>query len=228
MITCLVCDREFRAITNSHLATHGLTGSSYRLAFPGAGNGKRRVFRMSMDEAAVLYQDQRLSANAIAKLKGVHPELIRRELKHYGFHVRSERQRPNVFRYDPTGHERLEALAIGLWMGEGTKRGKRVELTNCDPTILRVWLSYLVKVCHVDVAKLRLRVQIHDAAHRAEAELYWQTHLGIDVLFRFSQKRQLVEGAPIKQPMGTATLQYNSKFLLELIQRRAVELADCS
>ncbi|HJQ70597.1 MAG TPA: hypothetical protein VKA70_16590 [Blastocatellia bacterium] len=183
-----------------------------------------RRLLISKDEAIELYEKRRLSINAIATSRGVHPELIRRDLIYLGFTTRSQKQPPNYFSYDPRGLETLEAAAIGIWMGEGTKRGKRVEVTNCDPVILRVWLSFLKKVCHVESRKLRLRIALHDAELKDAAKQYWQEALGLSIPCAFSIKK-LKAGAPVKQPMGTASLRFNSIFLLEHIQHRAVGLA---
>jgi len=179
---------------------------------------------ISKDEALALYEGQKISINAIASAREVHPNTIRRNLLNLGFTTRSQKQRPNAFSYDSQAHEGLEALALGIWMGEGTKKGKRVEVTNCDLCILRVWLSFLIKVCRADVNKLWLRIALHDAKLKAEAVKYWREVLGMNLTLYFSIKA-LKANASVKQPIGTATLGFNSKFLLERIQHRAVELA---
>jgi len=139
-----------------------------------------------------------------------------------GFTIRSQTQKPNEFRYDPSGNEILDALAIGIWLGEGTKGGKRVEVTNCDPSILRTWIAFLLKVCHVEVSKLRLVVELHNAELTDEARRYWQDALDhkFPCCFRY---RASGEGK-VNRPMGTARVRYNSKFLQQRIQQRAVEL----
>ena len=224
METCRVCAREFKAVTNTHLVTHGLTGSEYRARFPGAKSGKKRIIRVSMEEAVELYERQQLSINSIAKAKGVHPDTIRRDLLYWGFETRPVRQKPNSFCYDAASLERLEALALGIWMGEGTKRGNRVAVTNCDPLVLRVWLDFLLRICRVDPEKVKLRIVLHDLDRKSESERYWQMQLGMPIPCFFSGREPKPDAEP-KQPMGTATLYYNSKFLMEQIQRRAVELA---
>jgi len=93
----------------------------------------------------------------------VHPNLLRRNLIYLGFRTRSEKQKLNAFEYHAEQeNEKLEALALGIWLGERTKSGKRVEVTNCNPLILRVWLSFLLKICSVNAAKLKLRISLHN------------------------------------------------------------------
>jgi hypothetical protein len=183
--------------------------------------GKKRLL-ITRVEAEELYVRQALSMREIARRQHVHVDSLRLELIALGFTIRSQTQQPNEFRYDPSGNEVLEALAIGIWLGEGTKKGKRVEVTNCDPSILKTWTAFLLKVCHVDGSKLRLVVELHDAALTEESRRFWQVALGHDFpcCFRY---RASAEGKS-NRPMGTARVRYNSKFLQQRIQQRAVEL----
>ncbi len=225
MVICKVCNNEFRAITRSHLAKHALTYDSYMELYPDADLGRKQRLLITPEEAKTLYQEKRQSLSAIAKLKGVHPDLIRRDLMYLGYKIRGHDASRYVCDYNATGHERLEALAIGIWMGEGRKSGRTVEVTNCDPNLLRIWLKFLLVVCNVSPEKLRLRVTIHDIRLKDESEAYWQQKLGMIIPCAFHVKKVTPgsEGIP-RQPMGTATLRINSKFLMELIQHKAVEL----
>lgn len=225
MITCAVCHQSFRAISQSHLAKHGLTPRTYLEKYPSAQLGKKQRLLLSHEEAQELYENQRMSANAIAKLKGVHPQLILDDLRYLGLATRTERNPVRRYEYDATGQEVLEALAIGIWMGEGYKNGKKLAITNCNPQFLRIWLRFLIDVCRVDVAKIHLRVTIHDLECVPEAEGYWSAQLGMVLRMSFDQHQLANPNGPIKQPMGTATISVNSVFLIETIKRRAVELA---
>jgi len=226
MVTCNVCQCQFRAITRSHLAKHQLTYAAYLCLYPNADLGRKQRLLITSDEAQRLYEEQRLSINAIAISKGVHPELIRRDLIYLGYEVRGHKANRYVCDYDPTGHEQLEALAIGIWMGEGSKGGKRLEVTNCSPTILKIWLKFLLVVCRVDSEKIRLRIHIHDRDLQNESEVYWQQQLGMSLSSTFSVKyAKPVAESERRQTMGTVAMYINSTFLQETIQRRAVELA---
>jgi hypothetical protein len=183
--------------------------------------GKKRLL-ITHAEAEELYVRQALSMREIARRRHVHVDSLRLELIDLGFTIRSQTQKPNEFQYDPSGNEALEALAIGIWLGEGTKEGKRVEVTNCDPSILKTWKAFLLKVCHVDGSKLRLVVELHDAGLTEESRLFWQAALGHNIPCCFRYRTPGVGKA--KRPMGAARLRYNSKFLQQRIQQRAVEL----
>jgi len=183
--------------------------------------GKKRLL-ITHEEAEELYVRQALSLRQIARQRQVPLYSLRLELVDLGFTIRSQTQKPNEFDYDPSGNEILEALAIGIWLGEGTKEGKRVEVTNCDPSILKTWTTFLLKVCHVDGSKLRLVVELHDAGLTEESRFFWQAQLGFNIPCCFRYKTPGV--AKAKRPMGAARVRYNSKFLQQRIQQRAVEL----
>jgi hypothetical protein len=185
---------------------------------------KKQRLLISFEEASELYEREKNSINSIAKSKGVHPNLLRRDLIYLGFKTRSEKQKINAFKYQANFNKRLEALALGIWLGEGTKLGKRVEVTNCNPFILKIWLAFLIKICNVDSSKLKLRISLHDSLLKEKARQYWSEELGMVINCFFSIKRTVPNYIP-KQPMGTATLSFNSAFLIKKIQQRTVELA---
>lgn len=225
MVTCKVCNKTFRAITRTHLATHQLTYASYRSLYRDADIGRKQRLLITLEEAKELYQEQRLSLSAIARLKGVHPDLIRRDLVYLGYEIRGHDDLAQVFNYDASGHEQLEALALGIWMGEGTKAGKRLAVTNCDPNILRIWIAFLLRVCNVDPDKLRLRVNIYETSSRDEVLQYWHHQLGVSMPCVFGTiKVSPGRTSPVRHPMGTATVYVNSTFLIKKIQLRVVEL----
>lgn len=173
---------------------------------------KQRLL-ISIDEALKLYVKRRLSINAIAKQKGVHPDLLRRDLIYLGVAVRSEKQKPDVFSYAPEKNRMLEAMALGLWLGEGTEQGKRVEITNCDPRIIRTRLYFLLEICGIELTKLRLNVQIHDLEQREKVAAYWRDQLGVE-LQTTCRQRAKTKSQIQKHPMGTARLSFNSVPLL--------------
>jgi hypothetical protein len=50
-------------------------------------------------------------------VKRSHPDLIRRDLIYLGFEIRGHTDLAQVYDYNSSNHEQLEALALGLWMG---------------------------------------------------------------------------------------------------------------
>jgi hypothetical protein len=199
-----------------------MTMAEYRQRHPKAALGWKKATLLSRAEAEELYIQRRMSSNAIAQLKGVHPQTIRDSLEYLGFAIRGHGEPRWFCDYDATGNEQLEALALGLWMGEGTKGGRRVELTNCDPSVLLVWVRFLLVVCHVEPEKLGLHISLHDEALVAESECYWRQALGLPIRCTFSIKK--LRSSIVKQPMGTAAIRVNSKHLLQIIRERVQEL----
>jgi hypothetical protein len=184
----------------------------------------RHELAITLEEAEEFYLRQRLSLSKLARKKGVHPNELRRDLMQFGIRIRPDRQPANSFQYDATGNEMLEAMALGIWLGEGTRAGgNRAEVSNCDPAVLRVWLKYLLQVCHADPAKIKMACILHDPNLVHEAKAYWEAELGMSLpcLFRFKRKGDGVA----KRPMGTIRLYFNSTYLHRYIQQRAAELA---
>ena len=134
--------------------------------------------------------------------------------------------RTNKFRYDPQGKEVLEALGLGIWMGEGSKGPRRVEVTNCDPKILRLWLQFLVEICGVAHEDIVLKINLHDPSRESEASRFWDQELGVCLRKQIPAKKVVVPNPKRKQLMGTCSLRFNSKFLQAHIEHRVDELAE--
>jgi hypothetical protein len=90
-----------------------------------------------------------------------------------------------------------ELLLIGtaLYWAEGMKsktyaRRERVQFTNSDPAVIRVFLDFLGGI-GVAPERLRYRVSIHESADVASAERFWADVAGVDVtaLSRVTLKR---------------------------------------
>jgi hypothetical protein len=210
---------------------------------PGSGKGEKvRVFvdsaalckdvpRMTQglmitaEEAEEFYLRRRLSLSKLDRKLGVHPDVLRRDLVQLGLTIRPDQQPANAFHYDANGEGMLEAMALGIWLGEGTRAGgNRAEVSNCDPAILRVWLQYLLRVCHADPAKIKMACILYDPNLVEEAKVYWEAELGMSLPCHFRFKRK---GAGVaKRPMGTVRLYFNSTYLHRYIQQRAAELAE--
>jgi hypothetical protein len=184
----------------------------------------KQVLVITVEEAEEFYLRRRLSLSKLARKMGVHPDLLRRDLTCLGITIRPDRQPANSFHYDATGEEVLEAMALGIWLGEGTRAGgNRAEVSNCDPAVLKAWLQYLLRVCHADPAKIKMACILHDPSLVEKAKVYWEAELGMSLPchFRFKRKGDGVA----KRPMGTIRLYFNSTYLHRYIQQRAAELA---
>lgn len=55
-------------------------------------------------------------------------------------------------------------LAVGLYLGEGTKSFKRgvIVFGNTDPLILRTFLKFLKVICNVSPNKIKFELNIYD------------------------------------------------------------------
>ena len=76
--------------------------------------------------------------------------------------------------------ERLKALAVGLFWGEGTRRNRiSVRISNSDPRLLRIFVAFLRNICGVHSSKLRVHLVLHDDVNPEEALAYWSCWLEI-------------------------------------------------
>ena len=74
--------------------------------------------------------------------------------------------------------ERLKALALGLYCGEGSQSSPiSVRLTNSDPELIRTFVRFLKDICGVDPQKIRLWLTIHTDTSTQEAQNYWSAQL---------------------------------------------------
>jgi hypothetical protein len=86
-------------------------------------------------------------------------------------------------------------------------------------------MAFLLRVCKVSPDKLRLRVTIYETSSRDESLQYWHHELGVSMPCVFSTIKVKPERtAPVRHPMGTATVHVHSTFLLKRVQLRVVEL----
>ena len=83
--------------------------------------------------------------------------------------------------------ERLKALALGLFWGEGSRRNAiSVRLCNSDPRLLRSFVSFLRVICGVRPEKLRAHLILHEGANSKHVLEYWSRWLEIP-LSQFSK-----------------------------------------
>ena len=76
--------------------------------------------------------------------------------------------------------ERLKALALGLYLGEGSKYNPiSIRLTDSDPSAVRIFIKFLKYICGVNPAKIRLWFTVHNDTPVKKAEEYWSYQLNI-------------------------------------------------
>lgn len=79
------------------------------------------------------------------------------------------------------GEKELKTLALGLYLGEGTKSNSiSVRLSNSDPNLISIFLKFLRDICGVKIQKIKLWLTLHsDISAVEEAESYWSQCLSI-------------------------------------------------
>lgn len=83
--------------------------------------------------------------------------------------------------------ERLKALALGLYWGEGSKYNPiSIRLANSDPSLLRIFIKFLRDICGVNTQKIKLWLTVHTDAPVEKAEKHWSYQLSIP-LSQFSK-----------------------------------------
>lgn len=180
---CTVCGEPYW-VAHYKLATSRFCSR----ACHGAGRGAGRIEK---DELARLYYDQRLSMEQIANQLGCSPHKVVYWMDQYGFERRSwseatyvNRNRdgdPFAIRMPETPEEKeLFALAIGLYMGEGAKKGQRVILVNTNPAILRLFLVFLEQFCGVSRSKVKVWLNIFDDCDVDMAIRWWSNELNLN------------------------------------------------
>ena len=76
--------------------------------------------------------------------------------------------------------ERLKALGLGLFWGEGNKNNNHsVRLGNSDPRLIKSFREFLIKICGVKKNKLRYNLLLFNDANKEEAVNFWNRELGL-------------------------------------------------
>jgi hypothetical protein len=80
-----------------------------------------------------------------------------------------------------TEDRELFALAIGLYMGEGAKNHHTVSMANANPSIHRVFLLFLERICGVNRKQVNVWLNIFDDCDVEESKRWWAEQLGLDL-----------------------------------------------
>lgn len=74
----------------------------------------------------------------------------------------------------------LFGLGLGLFWGEGTKRGRHaVRLSNSDPILIKKYIDFLVDIYRIDKNKLRFQLQTYDDLNVDDQIKFWRKHLQV-------------------------------------------------
>jgi len=177
-----------------------------------------------------LYIEQGLSARQVACHLGVSSKAVTYWLRKHGIKTRSHREamalrRLKRFHYDPPGKEKLELVGLALFWAEGTKFKKRVEVTNTDPELIKVFLRFLREVCQVEETSLHCRLQLHNPDFLAESLEYWSQVTDIPEE-RFTRRYLRPDkGGNPKHPYGILSVCVNDTALHELLSDRIAQIS---
>ena len=84
----------------------------------------------------------------------------------------------------PLSSRDLWIAGIMLYAGEGYKSasvsGQRVEITNSNPNILRIFINFLTQICFVPKEKIKIRLMLYEDIDPQEAKRFWSDELGIN------------------------------------------------
>jgi len=95
-------------------------------------------------------------------------------------------------------------LGLGLYWGEGHKTSGRLELSNSDPELLKVWAAWCGRF--LTDCELTASVMIHSDTDSKQALLFWETTLRLSVKVYWHSKRTKIDNKFFhkKLPYGTA------------------------
>lgn len=111
----------------------------------------------------------------------------------------------------------LYGLGIGLYWGEGAKRGMgAVRLSNTDVRLVRKFIEFLEKIFDVDKSKLRFSIQIFDDILPDKALNYWTKELNVS-------KKQFYKTI-ISKARGEGTYRYKSEYGVVIIYFNNIKL----
>ena len=176
----------------------------------------------------------------IGKELGISSHKVIYLMDKYGVKRRS-RSEANYCKHNPNGdpfkiktklnpeEERLKALALGLYWGEGSKYNPiSIRLTNSDPSLLRTFIGFLRNICGVNFQKIKLWLTIHADVSIEKAEQYWSYELSLPPL-HFSKTVVINHRGngtyKKKSRYGTATVCVHNMKLRKILQEWLEEYA---
>lgn len=147
--------------------------------------------QISRESLIDLYVHQRKSVAQIALLKKCSNNKIDYWLAKHGIKKRSisdalyQLKNPSGDPFSIREPRTLEegilfGMGIGLYWGEGSKRGNGgVRVTNSDPKLIRKFIEFLETIYGIEKAKLRFSVQIFDDISPKKALRFWKDELKV-------------------------------------------------
>jgi len=154
-------------------------------------NNTQRKQNLKLDEEQLIELYHWFSSKEIAEKLGFSENKINYWLKQFRIPKRSIsealylKHNPNgdpfQIKKDLTPEEiKLLGLGLGLYWGEGGKRGTHdVRLSNSDPKLIKKFLDFLIIICQINTDKLKFWLQIFDDTNPQRALKFWCQELNI-------------------------------------------------
>ncbi len=111
----------------------------------------------------------------------------------------------------------LFTTALGVYLGNGDKNTKNlVRLTSTDPSVLLVWLQFLLQLCGVSKDKISLALFIYPDLDEVKCRRYWSRKLGVK---KFHTTQVLAERSDVsKKSYGSCSIVLTDTYLKKKIQ----------
>lgn len=229
---CTVCGKAYWRQT-THLARSRFCSNTCKQRGGGFGKGQLGD-EIRQEELERLYYQEQLSMQQIAERFGCSVHKVDYWMKRFGFDRRSWSEATYVYRNpegDPfqirmpeTSEEwHLFDLAIGIYMGEGSKKGFDVSVANTNPKIHLIFISFLEKVCGIDKTQLKAYLNIYDDCDVEDSIIWWAEQLGLE-------SRQFVK-TTIRKSRGGTHIQKSERGTLKVylnnVKLKAIILKWC-
>lgn len=128
------------------------------------------------------------------------------------------------------GEEKLKVAALMLYWGEGSKRSSMVDLANCDPAVIKIFLRFLREICRVDEKRLRVYVYCYSNQDPDSISRYWSgvAKIPLDQFMKPYVRTDYAMKAGRQMANGLMHVRYSDKklmrYILEEIEKYKSEL----
>lgn len=149
----------------------------------------------------------------ISKVRLVHLGKIRGDNLKRAYEQAREEARKD---FEILKHHPLFIAGVMIYWGEGDKVSKHgFRVTNSDPQLLRIFLTFLRQICGNDEDRIRAWILLYPDLNKEKCENYWSRQLGLSR--KNFTKSITIQGRhkTRKVTHGICTLSYSSRFLKE-------------
>lgn len=124
--------------------------------------------------------------------------------------------------------QKLKIAGLMLYWGEGAKtiRTRQVNLANTNPAMIKVFITFLREIYHVDESRLRCHLYCFKTQNLAETLDFWSNLTGIPKhQFIHPYISHKIEAKHAKIQCGVCHIVYSDKRLLQLILNEIDQLS---